>query len=291
MLSSETADARASSRSDEEPIAHWAIAPPVVAPQRSAEIAITAGLVRPDSGIEHIYTALDALTQRFALSDAAIVVDEPNIGRQIFRAGRRPIANGASPLLDSEPGLYTNPAMPLGTFDSEWFLNACQLALHLEMLRYDAWHDALTGLFDRRSFEHLLEMSVARSQRYDWAFTLVLIDVDQFKTLNDRLGHAAGDRSLQALAERFQSVLRVGDIAARIGGDEFGLILPNVEPREIPELLLRIAKSPSTQAPCPPFSYGWACCPTDASDANALFEVADHALYAHKAGREQEEQR
>ena len=70
----------------------------------------------------------------------------------------------------------------------------------MEVLRYDSWHDPLTGLFDRRSFDRLLEMSVARSLRYHWPFTLVVIDLDGLKQINDGQGHAAGDAALQALA-------------------------------------------------------------------------------------------
>ena len=63
----------------------------------------------------------------------------------------------------------------------------------MEVLRYDSWHDPLTGLFDRRSFDRLLEMSVARSLRYHWPFTLVVIDLDGLKQINDTQGHPAGD--------------------------------------------------------------------------------------------------
>ena len=70
-------------------------------------------------------------------------------------------------------------------------------------MRYDAWHDPLTGLYDRRSFDRLLEMAVARSVRYGWQFTLVMLDLDDLKVINDREGHAAGDdrtaRSRRAL--------------------------------------------------------------------------------------------
>ncbi|MGB2757119.1 MAG: GGDEF domain-containing protein, partial [Acidimicrobiia bacterium] len=135
--------------------------------ERDPQTAATAPLISSQSGMENIYLALDELVSAYDLDDAAIIIEEQAIGRQVFRAGRTPIENGASPLLQAEPGLYTSPALPQ-PFDSAAFLNACELALHLEMLRYDAWHDSLTGLFDRRSFEHLLETSVARSRRYDW---------------------------------------------------------------------------------------------------------------------------
>ena len=131
----------------------------------------------------------------------------------------------------------------------------------MEVLRYDSWHDPLTGLFDRRSFDRLLEMSVARSLRYHWPFTLVVIDLDGLKQINDGQGHAAGDAALQALGERFRRVLRFGDNAARIGGDEFAMILPNTDPDDVPPLLERIGSSQLGDRPCPAFSYGVAQCP------------------------------
>ena len=121
----------------------------------------------------------------------------------------------------------------------------------MEVLRYDSWHDPLTGLFDRRSFDRLLEMSVARSLRYHWPFTLVVIDLDGLKQINDTEGHAAGDAALQALSERFRRVLRFGDNAARIGGDEFAVILPNTDPDDVPTLLERIGVQPARRPAVP----------------------------------------
>ena len=152
----------------------------------------------------------------------------------------------------------------------------------MEVLRYDSWHDPLTGLFDRRSFDRLLEMSVARSLRYHWPFTLVVIDLDGLKAINDRQGHAAGDAALQALGERFRRVLRFGDNAARIGGDEFAIILPNTDPDDVPMLLERIGSSQLGDRPCPAFSYGVAQCPAEADDMESLFKLADARLYEAK---------
>ncbi len=265
----------------------WSRVPARTNQTATPESTICSSLQSVHAGIEQIYTALDDLVAAFHLDDAAVVLDEPTVGRQVFRAGRTPIEHNSNLLLEAAPGLYTKPELTADQINAESFLTCCSLALHLEMLRYDAWHDSLTGLFDRRSFEHLLDMSVARSRRYDWSFTLVLIDIDYFKAFNDHHGHAGGDRSLKALADRFQTVLRIGDVASRIGGDEFALILPNADPREIPDLLTRIARSPASPIPCPPFSFGWARCPSDATEAEKLFEIADHALYAHKASRPQ----
>jgi diguanylate cyclase (GGDEF)-like protein len=128
-------------------------------------------------------------------------------------------------------------------------------------------------------------MSVARSVRYRWPFTLVLVDLDDLKAINDAEGHPAGDAALRALAHRFQRVLRFGDNAARIGGDEFALILPSTDPDAVPPLLERIGAAAVGDRVCPPFSYGVAHCPTEAESVVELVALADRRLYEAKSAR------
>jgi GGDEF domain-containing protein len=184
--------------------------------QLSAQLA--EGLANTESGLGLIYRALDALVAEYSLEDAAIVIEEPGLGRQVFRAGRRPLDDEDETLLSAPAGLYTEPPLEQRDYD-RLIVSLCVLALRLDLLRYDAWHDPLTSLYDRRSFDRLLEMAIARSNRYGWPFTLVIIDLDGLKSLNDEKGHPAGDDALRTLAERFRRVLRAGDSAARIGGD------------------------------------------------------------------------
>lgn len=247
---------------------------------------LVAELATNDSGLGLIYRALDSLVERFELRDAAIVIEEDGVGRQVFRAGRRPLDDdGESELLTADPGIYTDPELEPGRFDAALLTSLCVVALRLDLLRYDSWHDPLTGLFDRRSFDRLVEMSVARSLRYQWPFTLVVLDLDTFKAINDTEGHAAGDVALKSLGERFRRVLRFGDNAARIGGDEFALILPNTDPDDVPALLERVANVTGVEGPCPPFSFGVALCPGEADDVASLFRLADERLYEAKEGR------
>jgi diguanylate cyclase (GGDEF)-like protein len=243
---------------------------------------LAANVATSESGIALIYSALDALVQQFDLDDAAVVLDEPGMGRQVFRAGRRPLSALDEELLVSPPGLYTQPAVEDHTFDRSLMLSLCVLALRLDVLRYDAWHDPLTGLFDRRSFDRLLEMAIARSNRYGWPFTLVMLDLDHLKMVNDREGHLAGDALLRDLGERFKRVLRFGDNAGRRGGDEFAMILPNTEPDLVPALLDRVRNAAGFERECPSFSWGVAQCPQEASELEELISLADRRLYEAK---------
>ena len=249
-------------------------------------VAMVDELAGNESGLAIIYHALDSLVAEHDLVDAAVVIDEPGVGRQVFRAGRKPLDDpGGEALLDAAPGLYTDPALRPGSVDASLVTSLCVVALRMEMLRYDSWHDGLTELFDRRTFDRLLDMSVARSVRYRWPFTLVLVDLDDLKAINDREGHPEGDAALRALGERFQRILRFGDNAARIGGDEFALILPSTDPDDVPPLLERIGASQVGERACPPFSYGVAQCPTEAESAAELLALADRRLYEAKAAR------
>lgn len=238
-----------------------------------------------ESGIGVIYRALDAVVAEYGLADAAIVVEEPGIGRQVFRAGRKPLGDEDEELLRAGPGLYTEPALDDGDFDRSLIVSLCVLALRLDLVRYDAWHDPLTGLYDRRSFDRLLEMAVARSTRYRWPFTLVILDLDNLKVINDREGHAAGDAALRALGERLRHALRFGDNAARIGGDEFALILPDTEPEIVPQLVERV-RGTGLDGTSPRFSFGAARCPDEAEDREELFRLADERLLEAKRDRD-----
>ena len=112
-----------------------------------------------------------------------------------------------------------------------------------------------------------------------------MLDVDHLKTINDTEGHPAGDAALRGLGERFRQVLRIGDDGARIGGDEFALILPNTPPEAVEALLDRVRNVEGMERPSPGFSYGWAQIPGDASERDELVAIADKRLYEAKAHR------
>jgi diguanylate cyclase (GGDEF)-like protein len=145
--------------------------------------------------------------------------------------------------------------------------------------------DALTGLHNRRYFHETLAREVARAQRYGRRLALVVFDLDDFKAINDRIGHLAGDGVLAEVAERVKSVVRSADIACRVGGDEFGIILPESTIADAEQLSHRmqaaVAARPIGDIPSLQLSAGAAELQTD-DDATRFFERADDALYRAK---------
>ncbi|MDQ3107987.1 MAG: GGDEF domain-containing protein, partial [Actinomycetota bacterium] len=228
--------------------------------------SVTADLADAESGVEFVYRSLDRMQRRSEAEDVLVIVDDGPLGRQAFRAGRRPIeTNWARELVRSgAAGIHATPA-PIDGAVASSVLQLCSLALQLDVARQDSLHDALTGLLNRRAFDEVLATSCAQSQRYGWPFALVLLDLDGFKTVNDRLGHAAGDAALQAVGSELRPRLRVGDTAARIGGDEFAVVLPNVCDAAVPELVERIERTIESAVPDAgvTLSAGYAVSPDD----------------------------
>jgi diguanylate cyclase (GGDEF)-like protein len=105
--------------------------------------------------------------------------------------------------------------------------------------------DSLTGLHNRRYFHETLGREVVRAQRYQRRLSLVIVDVDGFKEINDRIGHLAGDAVLAEIADRIRQVVRSADIPCRVGGDEFAVIVPEVEGGQARQLVGRIQRAVS----------------------------------------------
>jgi diguanylate cyclase (GGDEF)-like protein len=151
--------------------------------------------------------------------------------------------------------------------------------------------DALTGLHNRRYFHETLARESARAHRYNRRLALIVFDIDDFKEVNDRIGHLGGDAVLAEGAERVREVLRTADIPCRVGGDEFAVILPESGVQHAEQLFARlqeaISGSPIGQAGRLHISAGVAELKPD-DDSIAFFERADEALYRAKdAGKGQ----
>ena len=145
--------------------------------------------------------------------------------------------------------------------------------------------DALTGLHNRRYFHETLAREVARAHRYNRSLALIVFDLDDFKAINDRIGHLAGDSVLADAAARVRDVVRSADIACRVGGDEFAVILPEATVDDADQLYRRIqhtvSTNPSGAAGRLLFSAGVAELKPD-DDAVSFFQRADEALYRAK---------
>lgn len=164
-------------------------------------------------------------------------------------------------------------------------------ARHLaeDRARESAETDALTGLFNRRSFQERAAQVLAQAKREQGSAALLFIDLDDFKFINDRLGHAAGDAMLVELARRLKHTLREADVPARIGGDEF-LVCCRVGGRAcVDRLLERLLSALSApvvlegESIVPVFSLGIALWPEDAERLDDLINAADQAMYQAKA--------
>jgi diguanylate cyclase (GGDEF)-like protein len=151
-----------------------------------------------------------------------------------------------------------------------------------------ARRDVLTGLLNRRGFEERLDAELARATRSERPVALILCDVDHFKTVNDRLGHPAGDAVLLRIAGILGGVGRRGDAVARLGGEEFVFIVADADADEAFELAerARVALERSfADEPIPlTASFGTVAFPADGTTAESLLATADRALYAAKRG-------
>ena len=163
---------------------------------------------------------------------------------------------------------------------------------YLDVCEEAAFTDHLTGLANRRRFERQLEREVARVERFEHPFTLLMIDIDNFKNLNDNFGHDAGDEAIRRLSKVLCEGTRGIDLAARIGGEEFAVLLVETSKEggfEVAERLRAAIKSLEIpQAGQMTASFGVAECPRDAQTAADILKAADVALYeAKRNGRDQ----
>jgi len=155
----------------------------------------------------------DAIQTQAAISDVVVGLHRPD-GSLVW------LASNARPMLDPTDGAIGGAVVS--------FIDITERKSLEDRLRHESLHDPLTGLANRVLFMEQLEQAIARADRQATSVATMFIDLDDFKEINDRLGHEAGDRALIEVATRLRQSVRTGDTIARFGGDEFGLILEGV---------------------------------------------------------------
>ncbi|NIR59976.1 MAG: EAL domain-containing protein [Gammaproteobacteria bacterium] len=214
---------------------------------------------------------------------AAIDVHEPyGVDHRIVRP------NGAVRIVHEQGWIHLDgdgkPARMAGTVQDITERKAAE-----DQLAYMAYHDALTGLPNRALLRDRLEHALERAERIGHQVGLVFLDLDCFKTVNDSLGHAAGDRLLVAVGRRLGAVIRRGDTLARLGGDEFTILLEEIEDADqvaaVVNKLRQACQEPFDVEAAELFvtaSMGVSVFPDDGRDAETLMKNADAAMYRAK---------
>jgi len=206
-----------------------------------------------------------------------------------------PILSGAGDVLGTFAMYYSTPRIPSAAEQRMVEIAAHIAGLAIERARAEetishlAYHDHLTGLPNRALFHDRLTVALAQARRQKRTAAVLFLDLDEFKTVNDTAGHVLGDGLLQKVAERLTGVIRDGDTAARMGGDEFAVLVPEVssvdEVAHVAERVLEAFRRPwvlGGQEFHVTTSVGIAMYPTDSSDAESLLRNADDAMYEAK---------
>jgi len=195
----------------------------------------------------------------------------------------------------AEAGLYDSSHTRL----AEIFANEASIAIEnarlFQQVQQLAVTDELSGFYNRRYFYELLDMELARSKRYNRPVSLLVIDLDHFKQVNDRYGHATGDQVLKKICEAIRRVVRESDILGRHGGEEFVLLLPETpvdRALEVADRLCHMVAANPVEVDQiridVTISIGVSAAGPGCMDSDSLFRCADHAMYQSKqAGRNQ----
>jgi diguanylate cyclase (GGDEF)-like protein len=284
-------------------------------PNRPAMVALALGLLAVSVSIKANASRLASSSRRQAVNLASVVVhlagfaalghldggaDSPmgpmvyvGLAFQAVSVPYRPLAwFGAvaftgywlmvafgDPLPPSYPGIYTVAFLGLTALCAR---HARSLASLRRRLGDAARIDPLTGCLNRRGFDERLAQERSKADRSGHPFSLVLIDLDSFKAVNDTHGHQVGDDLLVWTARTLQEGVRSEDVVGRVGGDEFALLLVGAGPTEAEVLVERLGAALDRSSPA---SLGVASHPAEATSENDLRQLADQRLYAAKARR------
>lgn len=257
-----------------------------MSPNNGATMQVLEDLLEARSGVAFIYSCLDKVADRYGLEDVLLVVHDEVVGKQAYRLGRAPTVAGwpADIAFNAPAGLHSQPAGVLSDEASAALVGMARVALRMEILRHRSRVDPLTGLLNRHGFDEHLQHAIDRFGRYGQPFTIMLVDLDNFKAVNDQRGHPSGDRLLEQVAEKLEQLVRGGDVATRHGGDEFALLLTEAPRQAADNVAARLQRDlPSHHEGIPiGLSVGSATCPDDASTFVELYEIADRRLYHAK---------
>ena len=259
------------------------ITAPVVAPTALAGLACAGKGIALRENFTHAGIALFAASESFTKPASAAAVGLMKDGHAV----------GAIVVVGDRPGqlsaVEVNLLRPVARFAYTAWVSVNQL----EQAKGQAVKDALTGLANRRAFDERMSQMMASSDRFGHKTSLILVDVDKFKNINDTYGHAAGDEVLKVLAATLMKGVRDVDFVARYGGEEVAIILPQTEGKwaraAAERLRVAVEKmqvvAEGKQIPVTA-SFGVACHPESVFGQENLFKAADEALYAAKhAGR------
>jgi diguanylate cyclase (GGDEF)-like protein len=247
-------------------------------------VGLTGGLESPFTFIFPLIVGAGALlvTPRIALILATLATAAYlATGMAVLPAGTSPGTGSLVQMLVNLTGLYL--LAYIGASVGREQRRARDAAIRLSTV------DSLTGLYNRTFFFSALEREIARGDRSGRAFCLVMLDLDDLKTVNDRFGHIAGDQVLRTVADVVRNGVRKIDVAARYGGDEFVAVLPETDPTGGWVLAEKIRLTVADQGapgidPSPTVSVGVVSYPADGRSADALLVSADRAMYASKRG-------
>lgn len=193
-------------------------------------------------------------------------------------------------LLLGSRGPEPRPAVSLRTVEA--IADVCSAGLKnlelIERLKSEVFVDFLTHCYNRRAFEEHLTIELVRAKRYERPVCVLLLDLDDFKEINDVLGHPAGDYVLQRVGDALRAAFRTTDRVCRFGGDEFGVIFPETPKEEVLRLAERLRRQISNLFPDAVIpsaitsSIGVASYPLDAGRPEDLVKAADQAMYRAK---------
>jgi len=198
---------------------------------------------------------------------------------------------GALVLDSAERGGFRNHDVQCLESVADICATAIQNAHYVERVKQLAYLDGLTGIFNRRFFELRIAEEIERARRFETGMAVIMVDIDNFKRLNDEFGHLLGDEVLRQVSSIFHQQLRKIDVVCRYGGEEFAILLSQTSPQHalgVAEKLRRLVETwqfPGVPRPVT-ISAGTATCPEHGSTRDELVAAADAGLYAAKqAGR------